>query len=87
MKKIFVAGHRGMVGGAICRLLEKEPFNHLVTRTHSELDLCDQSAVHEFFESEKPNEVILAAAKLGGFMQITLIQPSLFIRTFKYKIM
>ena len=66
MKKIFVAGHRGMVGGAICRLLEKEPFNHLVTRTHSELDLCDQSAVHEFFESEKPNEVILAAAKVGG---------------------
>ena len=66
MKKIFVAGHRGMVGSAICRKLQKKSEVEIITRTREELDLCDQSAVHEFMKSEKPDEVILAAAKVGG---------------------
>ena len=66
MKKIFVAGHRGMVGSAICRQLQKKSDVEIITRNRDELDLCDQSAVHEFMKSEKPDEVILAAAKVGG---------------------
>ena len=66
MKKIFVAGHRGMVGSAICRLLQKQADAEIITRARDELDLCDQRAVHEFMKSEKPDEVILAAAKVGG---------------------
>ena len=66
MKKIFVAGHRGMVGSAICRQLQKQADVKIITRTREELDLCDQPAVHEFMKSEKPDDVILAAAKVGG---------------------
>ena len=66
MKKIFVAGHRGMVGSAIFRQLQKQADVEIITRTRDELDLCDQSAVHAFMKSEKPDEVILAAAKVGG---------------------
>ena len=66
MKKIFVAGHRGMVGSAICRQLQKQVDVEIVTRTREELDLCDQPAVNNFMKSEKPDEVILAAAKVGG---------------------
>ena len=66
MKKIFVAGHRGMVGSAICRQLQEQADVEIITRTRDELDLCDQSAVHAFMQSEKPDEVILAAAKVGG---------------------
>ena len=64
--KIYVAGHRGMVGSAICRNLKGKGFNNLLTRTSSELDLRDQAAVKEFFASEKPEYVFLAAAKVGG---------------------
>ncbi|MBR1617741.1 GDP-L-fucose synthase [bacterium] len=66
--KIYLAGHRGLVGSAILRRLQKEGFNNIVFRTHKELDLCDKSAVEEFFEKEKPEYVILAAAKVGGIM-------------------
>jgi len=66
MKKIFVAGHRGMVGSAVCRQLQKKSDVEIITRTRDEVDLCDQLAVHEFMKSEKPDEVILAAAKVGG---------------------
>ena len=66
MKKIFVAGHKGMVGGAICRQLQKKCDVEIITCKREELDLCDQPAVHEFMKSEKPDEVILAAAKVGG---------------------
>ena len=66
MKKIFVAGHNGMVGSAICRKLQQQPDVKIITRTRKELDLFDQSAVHEFMNLEKPDEVILAAAKVGG---------------------
>ncbi len=64
--KIYIAGHRGMVGSAVLRLLEKESFSNLIYRTHKELDLCSQSSVAEFFAKEKPEYVILAAAKVGG---------------------
>ena len=66
MKKIFVAGHKGMVGSAICRQLQTQSNVEIITCTRNELDLCDQIAVHEFMRSEKPDEVILAAAKVGG---------------------
>lgn len=64
--KIYVAGHRGLVGSAIIRCLKKAGFGHFVLRTHTELDLTQQVSVAEFFQSEKPDYVILAAAKVGG---------------------
>ena len=66
MRKIYVAGHRGMVGGAIVRQLEARGETNIVTRTHAELDLTDQSAVRAFMQVEKPDVVVLAAAKVGG---------------------
>lgn len=64
--KIYVAGHRGMVGSAICRELERQGYTHVITRTHAQLDLCRQDAVEAFFAEEKPEYVFLAAAKVGG---------------------
>ena len=64
--KIYVAGHRGMVGSAIVRQLKKEGYNNIITKTHSELDLTRQADVETFFEAEKPEYVFLAAAKVGG---------------------
>jgi len=64
--KIYIAGHRGMVGSGLERKLRKEGYNNIVTRTSSELDLRNQQAVNDFFEKEKPEYVILAAAKVGG---------------------
>lgn len=66
--KIYLAGHRGLVGSAILRRLEKEGFTNIITKTHSELDLCNQQEVDAFFEKEKPEYVILAAAKVGGII-------------------
>ena len=66
--KIFVAGHRGMVGSAIVRTLEKEGYDNIITRSHKELDLCRQEEVEQFFSHEKPEYVFLAAAKVGGIM-------------------
>jgi len=64
--KIYVAGHRGMVGSAIVRQLTAQGYDHIVTRTHAELDLIRQDLVEAFFKSEKPDYVFLAAAKVGG---------------------
>ena len=64
--KIYIAGHRGMVGSAIVRRLAEQGQTNIVTRTHAELDLTDQAAVRAFFEAEKPDQVYLAAAKVGG---------------------
>lgn len=64
--KIFVAGHRGMVGSAIVRQLKCEGFNNLIFRTHADLDLTNQKDVNQFFEKEQPDQVYLAAAKVGG---------------------
>ncbi|HOZ41366.1 MAG: GDP-L-fucose synthase [Flavobacteriales bacterium] len=64
--KIYIAGHRGMVGSAIVRRLQKDGFTNIVTRTSKELDLKEQQAVRDFFAQEKPDVVVLAAAKVGG---------------------
>src|SRR5512143_385807 len=64
--KIYVAGHRGLVGSALMRNLRARGYSNFVSRTHAELDLADQSAVEAFFANEKPDYVFLAAAKVGG---------------------
>lgn len=64
--KIYVAGHRGMVGSAIVRELQRQGYTNILTRTHAELDLTDQAAVNSFFSAERPRYVFLAAAKVGG---------------------
>ena len=66
--KIYVAGHRGMVGSAIVRELQRKGYNNLLLRTHAQLDLCNQSAVNNFFTQERPEYVFLAAAKVGGIV-------------------
>ncbi len=64
--KIYVAGHRGLVGSAIVRNLQSKGYENIIGRTHKELDLTNQAAVREFFEAERPDAVVLAAAKVGG---------------------
>jgi GDP-L-fucose synthase len=76
--KIYVAGHRGLVGSALVRALMQQGYTNIVTRTHAELELTDQSAVNAFFEKEKPEYVFLAAAKVGGIMANST-QPAEFI--------
>ena len=66
--KVYIAGHRGMVGSAIARKLQQEGFTNLLLRTSAELDLRNQQAVNDFFASEKPDYVFMAAAKVGGIM-------------------
>ena len=66
--KIYVAGHRGMVGSAIVRELVRQGYNNILTRSHAELDLISQEAVNDFFAKEKPEYVFLAAAKVGGIV-------------------
>ena len=65
-QKIYIAGHRGMVGSAIIRTLQTQGYTNFITRTHTELNLTNQAAVRTFFEDEKPDQVYLAAAKVGG---------------------
>lgn len=77
--RIYVAGHRGLVGSAIVRRLTAGGYSSLVTRTHNELDLTNQAAVEEFFEAEKPEYVFLAAAKVGGILA-NKTYPAEFIR-------
>ncbi|MDI9397704.1 MAG: NAD-dependent epimerase/dehydratase family protein, partial [Candidatus Pacebacteria bacterium] len=67
--KIFVAGHRGMVGSAVVRALEKKGGYQILTRTRAELDLTDPKAVSNWFEKEKPDQVIDAAARVGGILE------------------
>ena len=64
--KIYVAGHRGMVGSAVCRAFAKQGYTNVVTRTHKELDLLDPAAVRAFYEMEKPDVAVIAAARVGG---------------------
>jgi len=66
--RIYIAGHRGLVGSAIQRELVRQGYSNLLTRTHAELDLCDEVAVDTFFAEEKPDYVFLAAAKVGGIL-------------------
>lgn len=77
--KIYVAGHRGLVGSALVRALQAQGFTNLVLCTHTELDLCDQLAVNAFFAEEKPEYVFLAAAKVGG-IHANDTYPAEFIR-------
>lgn len=77
--RIYVAGHRGLVGSAIVRRLSELGFTNLLLRTHSELDLCSQEAVEEFFAAERPEFVFLAAAKVGGILANSSY-PAEFIR-------
>src|SRR5881296_1422146 len=66
--KIYLAGHRGLVGSAIWRELEKQGFKNLIGRSHKELDLVDSAAVAKFYQQEKPEHVFVAAAKVGGIL-------------------
>ena len=66
--KIYVAGHKGMIGSAIVRELKKQGYNNIIVRTHKELDLCRQEEVEKFFAKEKPEYVFLSAAKVGGII-------------------
>lgn len=66
--KIYVAGHRGLVGNALCKVLQQKGYTNLIYRTHAELDLTNQQAVEAFFEEEKPEYVFLAAARVGGIV-------------------
>lgn len=77
--KIFVAGHRGLVGSAIVRKLEAEDYTHILKRSHAELDLTDTAATEAFFKTEKPEYVFLAAAKVGGIVANNTY-PAEFIR-------
>ena len=77
--KVFVAGHRGLVGSAIVRELTRLGFSNILTRTHAELDLADEEAVEAFFAAEKPEYVFLAAAKVGGILANNTY-PAEFIR-------
>jgi GDP-L-fucose synthase len=77
--RIYVAGHKGLVGSAICRRLESANYPHVITRTRAELDLLDRDAVNRFFASEKPEYVFLAAAKVGGILA-NATHPAEFLR-------
>ena len=96
-EKIFVAGHRGLVGGAILRELKKKGYKNFALKTHSELDLEDAKAVEDFFAQEKPDWVFLAAAKVGGIyanntypvdflLKNLKIQNNIFESSFKHKV-
>ena len=77
-EKIFIAGHGGLVGSAILRNLKSKGYNNIITKSHIDLDLSNQYAVHEFFKKEQPKHVILAAAKVGG-IKANNIYPADFI--------
>ncbi len=76
--RIYVAGHRGLVGSAVVRALHRNGYQNLVLRTHDELDLTDQGAVHRFFDAERPDAVVMAAALVGG-IHANNTHPALFI--------
>ena len=68
-QRVFIAGHQGMVGAALCRIIrDRHPNVELLLRSRSELDLCDQSQVENFYQQTKPDAVIFAAAKVGGII-------------------
>jgi GDP-L-fucose synthase len=77
--RIYVAGHRGLVGAAVVRALQQRGYRNLLLHTHQELDLTDQPAVHKFFDRQRPAAVIMAAARVGG-IHANSTRPALFIR-------
>ena len=82
--KIYVAGHRGLVGSAIVRGLKAKGYTNVIGRTHKELDLMDNVAFEEFFKTEKPEYVFLAAAKVGGIYANSTYPADFIFQTFKY---
>ena len=81
--KIYVAGHNGLVGSAIWKNLEERGYHNLVGRSHKELDLTDQNAVKAFFDEEKPDAVVLAAAFVGGIMANSLYRADFIMQNMK----
>ena len=81
--KIYVAGHRGLVGSAIWNNLQKRGYTNLVGRPHQELDLTDQYAVQKFFDEERPDAVVLAAAFVGGIMANSLYRADFIMQNMK----
>src|SRR5256885_7570797 len=79
VSRIYVAGHRGLVGSALVRALRQRGHADLILRTHRELDLTDQAGVNRFFQAERPEAVIMAAARVGG-IHANNSRPALFIR-------
>ena len=79
-EKIYIAGHRGMVGSALSRKLKKIGYQNVIQRYHNELDLTCQQEVVTFFDNQRPDYVFLAAAKVGGFWPTITIQLSSFTR-------
>ena len=84
--RIYIAGHNGLVGGAICRYLTSNNYNNLIVRSHSELDLCNQADVNQFFQETKPEYVFLAAAVVGGIhandsLPVEFLRDNLLIQT------
>jgi GDP-L-fucose synthase len=77
--RVYVAGHRGLVGGGVVRSLQKQGFKNLIVRTHAELDLTEQDAVREFFNETRPEAVVMAAARVGG-IHANNTHPAMFIR-------
>ncbi len=77
--RIYIAGHRGLVGSAVLRLLRSRGYENLIVRTHAELDLTEQAPVRRFFESERPDAVVMAAARVGG-IHANNSRPAQFIR-------
>jgi GDP-L-fucose synthase len=77
--RIYVAGHRGLVGGGVIRALQAQGFKNLIVRTHAELDLTEQDAVRKFFNETRPEAVVMAAARVGG-IQANNTHPAMFIR-------
>ena len=82
IEKIFIAGHNGLVGSAIYRLLNHSTNHELITINHKELDLTNQNLVKEFFSRNHITQVYIAAAKVGGFMRMKIILPILFIKIY-----
>ena len=76
--RVFVAGHRGLVGSSLWRELQRRGFRHLITRSRAELDLLDGPAVQHFYETERPEYVLIAAAKVGGILA-NQTQPAQFL--------
>jgi len=83
MPRIYIAGHRGMVGSALCRAAESRGYHEIITRTHKQLDLLDPQAVEEFFTTEKPDWVFLAAAKVGGIYANNIYRADFLLENLK----
>ena len=81
--KIFVAGHRGLVGSAIWNNLKSRGYNNLIGRSHAELDLTEQLAVKQFFDTQRPDAVVLAAAFVGGIMANSLYRADFIMQNMK----